>query len=56
MSATITTLDQRIVPYIKKICKRDPFSGKTVTGGIVAVKDSSWRSAQLDPEPPAAVP
>ena len=27
MSATVNTLDQRIVPYIKKICKRDPFSG-----------------------------
>ena len=42
MSATITTLDQHIVPYIKKICKRDPFTGKVVTGGIVSVKDSSW--------------
>ena len=42
MSATITTLDQKIVPYIKKICKRDPFSGKVVTGGIVTVQDSSW--------------
>ena len=42
MSATVTTLDRRIVPYIEKICKRDPFSGKVVTGGIVTVKDSSW--------------
>ena len=42
MSATVTTLDQRIVPYIKKICKRDPFSGKVVTGGIVTVTDSNW--------------
>lgn len=42
MSATVTTLDQRIVPYIKDICKRDPFSGKVVTGGIVTVKDSNW--------------
>lgn len=42
MSATVQTLDQRIVPYIKNICKRDPFSGKVVTGGIVTVKDSSW--------------
>ena len=30
------------MPYIKKICKRDPFSGKVVTGGIVTVKDSGW--------------
>ncbi len=42
MSATVETLDQRIIPYIKKICKRDPFSGGVVTGGIVTVKDSSW--------------
>ena len=42
MSATVETLDQRIIPYITGICKRDPFSGKVVTGGIVTVKDSSW--------------
>ena len=42
MSATVETLDQRIIPYIKAICKRDPFSGGVVTGGIVTVKDSSW--------------
>ncbi len=42
MSATVETLDQRIIPYIKKIAKRDPFTGKVVTGGIVTVKDSSW--------------
>lgn len=42
MSGTITTLDDKIPPYIEKICKRDPFSGKVVTGGIVTVKDSNW--------------
>ena len=42
MSATVTTLDDRIPPYIQKICKRDPFSGKVVTGGIVTAKDSNW--------------
>ncbi len=42
MSATVTTLDNRIPPYIQKICKRDPFSGKVVTGGIVTAKDSNW--------------
>jgi len=41
-SATVTTLDPRIPGYIQKICKRDPFSGKVVTGGIVTAKDSSW--------------
>ena len=42
MSATVETLDQRIIPYITKICKRDPFTGNVVTGGIVTVKDSAW--------------
>ena len=42
MSATVTTLDDKIPPYIQKICKRDPFSGKIVTGGIVTVRDSNW--------------
>jgi len=41
-SATITTLDDKIPPYIEKICKRNPFSGKVVTGGIITVKDSKW--------------
>ncbi len=55
MSATVETLDQRIIPYIKKICKRDPFTGKVVTGGIVSVKDS-YVAYELDHQPPAAVP
>ena len=42
MSATVTTLDDKIPPYVEKICKRNPFSGKVVTGGIVTVKDSNW--------------
>ena len=42
MSATVETFDDEILPYIKNICKRDPLSGKVVTGGIVTVKDSSW--------------
>ncbi|WP_296192571.1 oleate hydratase [uncultured Microbacterium sp.] len=41
-SATVTTLDERIPAYIEKIAKRDPFSGKVVTGGIVTATDSSW--------------
>ena len=41
-SATVTTLDDKIPPYIEKICQRDPFSGSVVTGGIVTVKDSNW--------------
>lgn len=42
VSATVNTLDERILPYIKNICRRDPLSGGVVTGGIVTVKDSSW--------------
>lgn len=42
MSATVTILDQSVVPYIKRLCKRDPFSGKVVTGGIVTAMDSNW--------------
>ena len=42
MSATTTTLDDKILPYIKKICRRDPLAGKVVTGGIVTARDSSW--------------
>ncbi|WP_168582879.1 oleate hydratase [Gephyromycinifex aptenodytis] len=41
-SASLTTLDDRIAPYLEKICKRDPFSGRVVTGGIVTARDSSW--------------
>ncbi|GBQ25351.1 myosin-cross-reactive antigen [Acetobacter estunensis NRIC 0472] len=46
-SATVTTLDKRIPEYIQKITKRDPFSGKVVSGGIVTVKDSSWLMSWL---------
>ena len=42
MSATVTTLDDKIPPYVQNICKRDPFSGKVVTGGIVTARDSNW--------------
>jgi len=42
MSATVTTLDKKIPEYVEKICKRDPFAGNVVTGGIVTAKDSNW--------------
>lgn len=42
MSATVTLVDDRPVPYIKAICRRDPHSGRVVTGGIVTVMDSPW--------------
>ena len=42
MSATVTIKDEKLVPYIQKICRRDPHSGGVVTGGIVTCMDSSW--------------
>ena len=41
-SATVTTSDDTIISYIESICKRDPRSGRVVTGGIVSCQDSSW--------------
>jgi len=42
MGVTVNTLDEKILPYIKNICKRDPLSGNVVTGGIVTAQDSGW--------------
>ena len=42
MGVTVNTLDDKILPYIEKITKRDPLSGKVVTGGIVTAQDSGW--------------
>ena len=42
MSATVTIKDDKLVPYIQKICHRDPYSGGVVTGGIVTCMDSGW--------------
>ena len=37
VSATVNTLDEKILPYIKNICKRDPLSGKVGTDEIVTI-------------------
>ncbi|MQS89521.1 oleate hydratase [Companilactobacillus mishanensis] len=42
ISATITFKDDRVVPYIQKISKKDPHSGSIVTSGPVSIKDSNW--------------
>lgn len=42
ISATITLTDDRAVPYIERISKKDPHSGSIVTSGPVSVKDSNW--------------
>lgn len=42
MSATITLTDDRVVPYIEQICKKNPHSGSIVSSGPVTIKDSNW--------------
>ena len=42
LQITVPALDDKIIPYITNICKRDPRSGKVVTGGIVSCQDSKW--------------
>lgn len=42
ISGTITLKDNRVLPYIEKISKKDPHSGSIVTSGPVTIKDSSW--------------
>ncbi|GBQ64036.1 oleate hydratase [Komagataeibacter swingsii] len=41
-SATVTTRDARIPALVHKVTGRDPFSGRTVTGGPVTIADSAW--------------
>ena len=41
-SATVTVKSKEIADYIEKITKRDPYTGKVVTGGIVTALDSKW--------------
>lgn len=41
-SCTVTCHDKRVPEYIEKITKRSPYTGFTVTGGIVTAVDSSW--------------
>jgi oleate hydratase len=42
MSATVDTADPTIISAIQRICRRDPLSGRVVTGGIVTARDSKW--------------
>ncbi len=42
ISGSITFSDNRVVPYIEKICKKDPLSGSIVTSGPVTIQDSNW--------------
>ncbi|MCD7935989.1 MAG: oleate hydratase [Tannerellaceae bacterium] len=42
ISGTITLTDEKVVPYIERISKKDPHSGSIVTSGPVTIKDSNW--------------
>jgi oleate hydratase len=42
ISATVTLLDDRIVPYIERVTGRDPRDGHIVTGGPCNFRDSNW--------------
>lgn len=42
ISGTITLTDDRVIPYIEKISKKNPHSGSIVTSGPVTIKDSNW--------------
>lgn len=42
ISGTITLTDDRVLPYIENISKKNPHSGSIVTSGPVTIKDSSW--------------
>ena len=50
-SATVT-IDDAIGQYVEKICGQPLAGGRTVTGGIITVEDSSWRmSFTFDRQP-----
>lgn len=42
ISGTITFKDEKVVPYIEKISKKDVHSGSIVSSGPVTIKDSNW--------------
>lgn len=41
-SATLTCKPSAFIDKLKELSVNDPYSGKTVTGGIVTVTDSNW--------------
>ncbi len=42
MSATLTCKPSAFVEKLKTLSVNDPYSGKTVTGGIITITDSHW--------------
>lgn len=42
MSATLTCKPSAFIEKLKALSVNDPYSGKTVTGGIISITDSNW--------------
>lgn len=42
ISGSITFTDDKVIPYIENICKKNPLSGSIVTSGPVTIQDSGW--------------
>src|SRR4030095_8778913 len=44
VSACLKIVDDKVPPYIERICQRDPFlfEGNLVTGGMETVRGSTW--------------
>lgn len=42
MSATLTCKPSAFIDKLKSLSVNDPYSGKTVTGGIITITDSNW--------------
>jgi oleate hydratase len=42
ISGTITLTDDKVLPYIEKVTKKQPKSGSIVTSGPVTIQDSGW--------------
>ncbi len=42
MSATLTCKPSALIDKLKELAVNDPYSGKTVTGGVITFTDSNW--------------
>ena len=42
ISATVTLKDDRVLPYIERISRKELHSGSIITSGPVTIKDSNW--------------
>lgn len=52
MNAVVTTLDKKIIHYIKNILHKEPLSGHDMTGGMIPILESSWEMNWTVPRQP----